>query len=447
MNSKRTRQVKPASPANDGDAAGARVRRTARRTARQVIEMETIFESMLDGIIIYDADGRIVRMNHIAADILGYSQERRDRPVAERLALLRFETEPGEPLPPEMNPVLRALRGESVQEVSYTIHPSASRTVRLRITAAPLRNEAGDVIGAVATAEDVTYWYDLRMERERLLAESQLRASQLDAVVSFVPHGLVVQGPQGDVRRMNAAAARILGYSINDLRGRSFEEQMANVRAEKADGTPFDLRYFPSVRALAGDTVRGVPVIIHPPDGRTVWLLFSSSPVFDPEGVSVGAVNTFADITSLHDLRVQREAQMQELAQTASHLEAALASMTNGVIILNSEGDIVRMNEAASRILGYTVEQWRQFTPAERLKVARIEAPDGRPLSVEELPAQRALRGEVVRDSRLKIRRPSGHSVWIWTAASPIIAADGRTLGVVASLTDVTGLRDLPPSA
>ncbi len=74
------------------------------------------------------------------------------------------------------------------------------------MTAAPLRDEAGHLVGAVATAEDVTTWYDLRIERERLLAESQLRAAQLDAVVSFVPHGLVVQGPQGDVRRMNAAA-------------------------------------------------------------------------------------------------------------------------------------------------------------------------------------------------------------------------------------------------
>jgi PAS domain S-box-containing protein len=408
--------------------------------------METFFDSMLDGIIIYDVDGRIVRMNRIAADILGYSQPERERPLPERLALLRFETDPGEPLPLERNPVSRALRGETVQEETYTIHPSPERALRLRMTAAPLRNEAGDVIGAVVTAEDVTHWYELRMERERLLAESQLRAAQLDAVVSFVPHGLVVQGPQGDVRRMNAAATRILGYSIHDLRGKSFEQQMVNMHVEKADGAPFDTRYFPSVRALAGDTVRGVPVIVHPPDGRTVWLLFSSSPVFDPEGHTVGAVNTFADITSLHDLRVQREAQMKELAQTASQLEAALASMTNGVIILDPEGDIVRMNDAASRILGYTLEEWRHFTPAERVTLAKVESPDGRLMSVEELPAQRALKGEVVRDFRLRIRRPDGHSVWIWTAASPIIAADGRTVGVVVSLTDVTGLRDLPSS-
>jgi len=409
--------------------------------------MDIIFDSMLDGVIIYDVDGRIVRMNRVAAGILDYSQEDRERPVAERMTLLRFETEPGEPLPLTENPILRALRGESVQEETYTIYPSPTRTLRLRMTAAPLRNEAGDLTGAVATAEDVTHWYELRVERERLLAESQLRASQLDAVVSFVPHGLVVQGPHGDVSRMNAAATKILGYSIHDLRGKSFEQQMVNMHVEKADGAPFEMQYFPSVRALAGETVRGVPVIIHPPDGRTAWLLFSSSPVFDPEGRTVGAVNTFADITSLHDLRVQREAHMEELAQTASQLEAALASMTSGVVILNSEGDIVRMNDAASRIFGYTLEEWRQFTPVERMGLARVESPDGKLLSVEELPAQRALRGEIVRDFRLKIRRPDGGTVWIWTAASPIIAADGRTLGVVVSLTDVTGLRDLPASA
>ncbi len=137
---------------------------------------------------------------------------------------------------------------------------------------------------------------------------------------------------------------------------------------------------------------------------------------------------------------------MHELAQTASQLEAALASMTNGVLILDSEGKIVRMNEAASRILGYTLEEYSQFTATERVRLARVESPEGELLKAEETPAQRALRGEIVRDSRLKVHRPDGSTVWIWTAASPIIAADGRTLGVVISLTDVSGLRDLPAS-
>ena len=435
MNRRRTLQTKT-----------ARDRRVAEVAGRHGIEMDIIFDSMLDGVIIYDVDGRIVRMNRVAADILGYTPEDRERSVVERIKLLRFETEPGEPLPLAENPVLRALRGESVQEGNYTIHPSATKTVRLRMTVAPLRNEAGDLTGAVATAEDVTHWYDLRVERERLLAESQLRASQLDAVVSFVPHGLVVQGPKGDVRRMNAAAAKILGYPLHELRGKSFEEHMIMLHVEKADGAPFEMQFFPSVRARSGDSVRGVPMIIHPPDGRTVWLLFSSSPVLDPEGRTVGAVNTFADITSLHNLRVAREAQMEELAQTATQLEAALASMTSGVIILDSEGEIVRMNEAASRIIGYTLEEFRGFSTIERLELTRVESSEGKLLKLDEIPTLRALRGEVVRDSRLKIRRPDGTTIWIWTAASPIIAADGRTLGAVVSLTDVSGLRDLPAS-
>ncbi len=362
---------------------------------------------MLDGVLIYDAEGRIVEINRVAQEILGYSEETKGLSAAERLTLLRFEIEPGEPLLLDKNPVMRALKGESIREETYTIHPSAERQVRIRMTAAPLRDEAGHLIGAVVTAEDMTAWYNLRMERERLLAESQLRAAQLDAVVSFVPHGLVVQGPQGDVRRMNAAASKILGYSIHELRGKPFEEHLVNLHVEKADGTPFEMTYFPSVRALSGDAVRGIPVVIHPPGGLTIWLLFSSSPVLDPEGHTVGAVNTFADITSLHDLRVQREEQMHELAQTASQLEAALASMTNGVLILDSEGEIVRMNEAASRILGYTLAEYSQFTATERVRLARIESPEGELLQAEETPAQRALRGEIVRDSRLK-SPPSG---------------------------------------
>ncbi len=427
--------------------ADPRAGQTKSGTARYRLELETILDSMLDGVIIYDAEGRIVHMNHAAQEILDYSEEKLKLPPVERLRLLQFELESGEPLPTERNPIMRALRGESVPEEVYTIHPSKDKSVRLRMTAAPLRNEAGEFIGAVATAEDMTHWFELRLERERLLEESQLRAAQLDAVVSFVPHGLVVQGPHGDIRRMNTAAAKIFGLSVHEMRGKPFEQELINMHVEKADGAPFEMQFFPSARALSGDAVRGVPVIVHPPDGRTVWLLFSASPVFDPEGRTVGAVNTFADITSLHNLRVQREEQMQELTQTASQLEAALASMANGVMILDSEGKLVRMNDAASRILGYTAKEFARLTLSERATVIHMESPEGRPLRTEEIPGRRALEGEVVRDFRMRVRRPDGSAIWIWTAASPIIAADGSTLGVVISMTDMTGLHDLPASA
>jgi PAS domain-containing protein len=186
----------------------------------------------------------------------------------------------------------------------------------------------------VGTAEDVTRWSELRIERERLLGECQLRASQLDTVVAFVPHGLVVQGPQGDVLRMNSAAAKILGYSVRELRGKSFEQQMVNLHVEKADGAPFDMRYFPSARALAGDSVRGVPAIIHPPDGRTV-AAFSASPVFVPRADG-RAVNTFADITSLHNLRVSASANGND----ADGIAAKRAGVDDKRVVIRLSGDI-----------------------------------------------------------------------------------------------------------
>lgn len=101
MSAKRSTTAKSARPAveRDGPARDSQIEEAARQAERHAAEMEAIFAAMLDGIIIYDADGRIVRMNRIAAEILGYSPEERERPVAERLAHLRFETEPGEPLP------------------------------------------------------------------------------------------------------------------------------------------------------------------------------------------------------------------------------------------------------------------------------------------------------------------------------------------------------------
>ena len=63
---------------------------------------------------------------------------------------------------------------------------------------------------------------------------------------------------------------------------------------------------------------------------------------------------------------------------------------------------------------------------------------------VEETPFHRALtRGETVADANVRIRRPDGTEIAALGSAAPIEAPDGRQLGAVRTLHDVTAQREL----
>ncbi len=59
----------------------------------------------------------------------------------------------------------------------------------------------------------------LHREIQRLAEHEQLRAAELESVISAIGEGIIVCGPDGAVRSMNEAAGRILGGPVVDLEG------------------------------------------------------------------------------------------------------------------------------------------------------------------------------------------------------------------------------------
>ena len=143
------------------------------------------------------------------------------------------------------------------------------------------------------------------MEREQVLAEAERRAAELDATIWAIAEVVVIYGPSGEILRVNAAAERMLGYTPEERR-LPLAERMARLRIEKPGGEPFPLDELPPLRALRGETVRGVVGVLHPREGKAVWVSASAAPIRDARGTLLGAVVTLSDITSLHQLEQQR---------------------------------------------------------------------------------------------------------------------------------------------
>ncbi|NPV07460.1 MAG: PAS domain S-box protein [Anaerolineae bacterium] len=149
------------------------------------------------------------------------------------------------------------------------------------------------------------------------------------------------------------------------------------------------------------------------------------------------ALSQLAAVASLGLRHIEARAEAEARTRET---EAILESIADGVWVYDPEGRIVRMNAAARRLSGYSEVEARQ-TIAERGPALRLRTSEGRTLTPEALPAARALREETVRSLVMGIEQPDGSTVWVSNSAAPILTADGRLLGAVATSTDITELR------
>jgi two-component system, OmpR family, phosphate regulon sensor histidine kinase PhoR len=131
---------------------------------RRAAELDAVFESMASGVVFYDGDGRVVRMNDAAARMWRPSA---DELHTDRLRTMRVERSRGVPLPAEELPVFQALRGGVVRGVEMLLTADPARPgVWLNASAAPLRLPDGTQTGVVVTFADTTALHAAQEQRE-----------------------------------------------------------------------------------------------------------------------------------------------------------------------------------------------------------------------------------------------------------------------------------------
>ncbi len=145
----------------------------ALRTSEEQLRQQTrILNSILDGIgegvIVVDSAGHTLLFNTEAQRVLG--PQALDVPPAEFAQAYGVYLADGRTLVPEPeNPVLCAMGGARRTELEAIIKNGDRPATRVAVVATPLRNDSGEVTGAIALLRDVTQKRDL----EQLLVQSQ----------------------------------------------------------------------------------------------------------------------------------------------------------------------------------------------------------------------------------------------------------------------------------
>ena len=129
--------------------------------------------------------------------------------------------------------------------------------------------------------------------------------------------------------------------------------------------------------------------------------------------------------------------------RTRADLQALVDISPVGVLIFDGKTrDLLSLNPETRRIVRGTHAPGHSLR--EILSVLTFRRPDGREMTPEELPTERAIRtGATVRAEEIVIHLPDGQTVTTIVNAVPIVSAEGEVVSVVATMQDMTPLEEL----
>lgn len=141
--------------------------------AQRAAQLQAVIDNLVEGVFACDRDGRVTMINASGLRLLGLSSrsiENGGRLFEDVMGLDQIRHADGSPFTREQLPMVRALAGERiVQEEQILARGRASRDVFLRTSAAPIRSEDGDVLGAVTVARDVTELMELDLVKDQFI--------------------------------------------------------------------------------------------------------------------------------------------------------------------------------------------------------------------------------------------------------------------------------------
>ncbi|MFP4417201.1 MAG: PAS domain S-box protein [Chitinispirillaceae bacterium] len=263
--------------------------------------------------------------------------------------------------------------------------------------------------------------------------ESGLSDQLSHMILEYAGEAIIVCDSEGIVVRVSRAT---LSFCENDPVGRRFKNVFS--LDKESTGECFNIE-----PALEGIPVLQTEVIMEQTRCGKRHLLASASPLPFSDAEN-GCVVVMTDITERKEAEKERERVLRRLIhisskaqQQAGELEAVFSSLAEPIIIFDGEGTIIRVNNAAGKLLGTDcIEQtFEQLALKNDLRLADKTKP-----TVDSLVTFHALKGETITGIEYSLVNASGERKTLTCSASPI-RSGGKITGAVVVFHDISERR------
>ncbi len=394
---------------------------TDRRAAEEALRerekyLAVTLHSIGDAVVATDTEGRVTEMNPIAERLTGWPlHEAAGRPLADIFRIENAKT--GAPVESPVQTVLE--EGRIVGLANHTMLTARDGTQRqIADSAAPIRNDDGDLLGVVMVFRDVT---DTYQQEEALRAERDLLAGIFDTSAAAI----TVLDADGQIIRANERAEEVLGLGGSGVEGRTYDDP--GWKHTAVDDGPFPDEEQPFARVMATEApVYDVQHAIEGPDGRRRILSINGAPLHGEDDAVTGTVFIVDDITE------QKERE-QALRESRRLLKESQRVAHLGHWDWNVETGAIHWSDETYRIFGY---EPGAFDPTTTTYFEAIPEPDRQRI---EALNQRSIEAGHMEPVEHPIVRPDG-SERVVELSGVIMQGgeEGRPTRVVGTVLDIT---------
>ena len=375
--------------------------------------LAAIVTSSNDAIVGKTLEGIITSWNAAAERIFGYkAEEMIGQPI------LRL-------IPPELhgeeNQILERIRaGQRIEHYETKRLTKAGHRIPVSLTISPIKDAAGNIVGASKIARDIT---------DRKQAEEWRRASEERYRILFDVGPVAVYScdASGVIRDFNSRAAELWGRKPKP--GDTEERFCGSHKMHRPDGAFMPHEKCPMAQVLSGEIpeARDMEVQIERPDGSRIAVIVNIRPLKNAHGVVTGAINCFVDITERH--RAQ-----ENIRQAGERFRFMAEAMPQKIFTATADGAVDYMNR-----------QWLEFTGASLNQIqgwgwTRFIHPDDAEESLQRW--RHSLETGESFEFVHRLRRADGVYQWHLSRVRAMRDEDGQNFLWIGSNTDVQEERE-----
>ena len=360
--------------------------------------LRTTLASVGDAVVTADLTGRVTSLNPVAETLLGWT----DRDARSELLSDVFRAL-NEDRTPIDNPATVVLHEDRMADATHHHVLVARDGTERQIddTAAPIRDEEGQVVGCVLIFRDVTDRRRAEVAEER----SQRELSDFFENATVALHWV---GPDGVILRANQAELDMLGYTREEYVGQHISK--FHVDRDVIDDV--------LTRLFRGDALSKFPARMRCKNGSIKKVLLDSNSLWE-------------DARFIHSRCIMFDVTEQKREEeTRSLLAAIVAASDDAIVSKTLDGIILSWNQGAQRLFGHS--------PAEAIgrSADLIIPPELR--SEERQILDRIRQGDRVDHFETIRVAKDGRHLDVSLTMSPIRDESGRVIGASKVARDIT---------
>ena len=255
-------------------------------------------------------------------------------------------------------------------------------------------------------------------EKEKSLHDS---LEKYQTIINEIEDGVAEVDLKGIITFTNNCASRIWGHTVEEGPGRSYRSYVD----EKTAKTVYKAYHEVFRTGIPGKNI--VYEIIRK-DGSRRIVEDSVSLIRNADGEITGFRTVSRDMT-------QRKETEKELAEHRTRLEAIFGSVKDAIITVDPDLKIVEANKSMENICGIAVKEITGKTFSQCLNQCSK--------SCSEVLRQTLEKKMTIKEYRVECGHQQRHQQTVSVTSSPLLDPEGKFMGVVLVMRDITLLRDL----